>query len=48
MAKHIYRCVSCGHRFESEEPRQSCPECRGKILVHEEGEKPRKGTSGSG
>jgi DNA-directed RNA polymerase subunit RPC12/RpoP len=48
MEKHVYRCVACGHSFESEKPRESCPECRGKILVHEAGESRRKGKSLSG
>ncbi|HPJ24935.1 MAG TPA: hypothetical protein PLW97_09445 [Synergistaceae bacterium] len=42
MEKHVYRCAACGVRFESERPLGRCPECRGKVLIHEEGERRRK------
>jgi DNA-directed RNA polymerase subunit RPC12/RpoP len=49
MEQHVYRCASCGARFSSERPLGKCPECRGKVLIHEEGERcRRKGCAGSG
>jgi len=36
MPTYVYECERCGHRFEvlqgiTEQPRQRCPECRGKV-----------------
>ena len=42
MEQHVYRCASCGARFSSERHLGKCPECRGKVLIHEEGECARK------
>ena len=45
---HKYRCVSCDAEFTSTTFAHSCPNCRGKILIHLEGETPRKKSCASG
>ncbi|WP_274374995.1 MULTISPECIES: hypothetical protein [Synergistales] len=37
-AVHAYRCASCGKVFRSERLSSTCPFCRGKVLIHLEGE----------
>ncbi|MDD4364383.1 MAG: hypothetical protein PHF19_01450 [Synergistales bacterium] len=45
---HRYRCAACGSLFSSERHESKCPVCRGKILIHLEGEpRPKKSCSGS-
>lgn len=39
---HKYRCASCNKEFESANFAQRCPHCRGKVLIHLEGESPKK------
>lgn len=39
---HKYRCASCNKEFESANFAQRCPYCRGKVLIHLEGESPKK------
>ena len=34
----VYRCASCGRTFSSEKKTSQCPFCRGRFLVHLEGE----------
>ncbi|MCX7828360.1 MAG: hypothetical protein N2315_04020 [Thermanaerothrix sp.] len=36
---HVYRCVECGRRIETEGHIASCPHCRCKVLIHEKGER---------
>ncbi|WP_050802122.1 hypothetical protein [Thermanaerovibrio velox] len=36
---HVYRCVECGKRIETEGHISSCPHCRCKVLIHEKGER---------
>lgn len=36
---HVYRCAGCGNRFKTEAFASRCPECRCKVLIHEEGER---------
>ncbi len=38
---HVYRCAECKHVFETENFANRCPECRCKVLIHEEGERRR-------
>ncbi|MBL3593221.1 MAG: hypothetical protein JMJ93_06875 [Synergistaceae bacterium] len=38
---HRYRCSSCGAVFASESHASKCPHCRGRVLVHLEGERRR-------
>ncbi|EEX47574.1 MULTISPECIES: zinc ribbon domain-containing protein [Jonquetella] len=38
MALHVFRCVLCGHRFESDRAGVKCPKCGSRTLVHESGD----------
>ncbi|SIN64916.1 hypothetical protein SAMN05444368_0687 [Acetomicrobium flavidum] len=42
---HKYRCAMCNKIFESSSFAQRCPICGGKVLIHLEGDMPKKRSS---
>lgn len=43
---HMYKCATCLKSFDSDLFEEKCPYCRGKVLIHLDGERKKSSCSG--